>query len=274
MNFGVTGPTTKQDCTGVWKISAPTVPIASITVKNMSTPTHHAVTQPTKTTAEANASERNASKKSIHRALVKFFSCLPHIPLHSPTAPTTGQKIMVQFSALSSILRLLATMTATSTHGQSAFMVRNASSSPKTFPISTQVSAALSRPSHIPMPKIGHFPQPWKALRIVPSRWSRPSWPSSVMVQLPASDVMAWLACIPENHGDMHVDPMMGSGGLLEGRLGEVGPRMEAGEPLEGRLNSNKEVSIVHGCSGQDSDYPACWLILAQSMQCRGRVPT
>ena len=66
----------------------------------------------------------------------------------------------------------------------------------------------------------------------------------------------------------------MGSGGLLEGRLGEVSPRMETGEPLEGRLNSNEEVSIVHGCSGQDLDYLACWPVLAWSMQCRGRVPT
>ena len=67
---------------------------------------------------------------------------------------------------------------------------------------------------------------------------------------------------------------MMGSGGLPEGRLGEVGPRMEAGEPLEGRLDSNEEVSIVHGHSGQDSDYLAHQPVLAQSTQCRGRVPT
>ena len=85
---------------------------------------------------------------------------------------------------------------------------------------------------------------------------------------------MAWLACMPENHGDMHVHPMMGSGGLPEGRLGEVGPRMEAGEPLEGRSSSNDEVSIVHGHSGQDLDYPAHWPVLAWSMQCRGRVST
>ena len=62
---------------------------------------------------------------------------------------------------------------------------------------------------------------------------------------------------MPENCGDMCADPMMGSGGLPEGSLGEVGPRMEAGEPLEGRLNSNEEVSIVHGHSGQDLDYLA-----------------
>ena len=78
---------------------------------------------------------------------------------------------------------------------------------------------------------------------------------------------------MPENHGDKHADPMMGSGGLLEGRLGEVGPRMEAGEPLEGRSSSNNEVSMSHGHSGQDLDYPAHWPILAQSTQCRGRVP-
>ena len=59
---------------------------------------------------------------------------------------------------------------------------------------------------------------------------------------------MAQLACMPENCRDMHVDPMMRSGRLPEGRLGEVGPRMEAGEPLEGRLSSNNEVSMSHGC--------------------------
>ena len=72
----------------------------------------------------------------------------------------------------------------------------------------------------------------------------------------------------------MHGDPMMGSGGLLEGRLGEVGPRMEAGEPLKGRLTGNDEVSMSHGCLKQDSDYPAHWPILAWSTQCRRRVPT
>ena len=69
--------------------------------------------------------------------------------------------------------------------------------------------------------------------------------------------VTAQLACMSENCGDMHTDPMMGSGGLPEGRLGEVSPRIEAGEPLEGRSNGNEEVSIVHGCSGQNLDYPA-----------------
>ena len=59
---------------------------------------------------------------------------------------------------------------------------------------------------------------------------------------------------------------MMGSGRLLEGRLGEVGPRMEAGELLEGRLIGNDKVSISHGHSGQDSDYLACQPIPAWSM--------
>ena len=40
MNFGVIGPGTGQDYIGDQKISAPTVPTASGTVKNMSTPTH------------------------------------------------------------------------------------------------------------------------------------------------------------------------------------------------------------------------------------------
>ena len=89
---------------------------------------------------------------------------------------------------------------------------------------------------------------------------------------LPLS-VTAWLVHAPENCGDIHGDPMMGSGGLPEGRLGEVGPRMEAGEPLEGRSDSDEEVSIVHGCSGQDSDYPACQPVPAWSTRCGGRVP-
>ena len=63
---------------------------------------------------------------------------------------------------------------------------------------------------------------------------------------------------MPENHRGMHKNPMMGSGGLPEGRLECVGPRMEAGEPLEGRSVSNNEVSMSHGHSGQDSDYLAC----------------
>ena len=73
---------------------------------------------------------------------------------------------------------------------------------------------------------------------------------------------------MPENHGDMQGNPMMGSGGLPEGRLEGVGPRMEAGEPLEGRSNGNNEVSMSHGCSRQDSDYPACWPVPAWSTQC------
>ena len=48
MNSGVTGPMTKQDYTGVPKISALTVPTASGTVKNMPTPTHCAAAQPIK----------------------------------------------------------------------------------------------------------------------------------------------------------------------------------------------------------------------------------
>ena len=85
---------------------------------------------------------------------------------------------------------------------------------------------------------------------------------------------MAWLVHTPENCGDMCADPMMGSGGLPEGRLREVGPRMEADEPLEGRLSSNDKVSMSHGCPEQGLDYLACWPIPAQSTQCRGGVPT
>ena len=76
---------------------------------------------------------------------------------------------------------------------------------------------------------------------------------------------MAQLACMPENCGDMCVDPMMGSGRLPEGRLGEVCPRIEAGEPLEGRSSSNNKVSMSHGCSEQDLDYLAHWPVPAQS---------
>ena len=77
---------------------------------------------------------------------------------------------------------------------------------------------------------------------------------------------MVWLACTPENCGDMCIDPMIGSGGLLEGRSEGRGPRMEAGKPLEGRLVGNDEVSMSHGHSGQVSDYLAHQPILAQSM--------
>ena len=41
---------------------------------------------------------------------------------------------------------------------------------------------------------------------------------------------------------DMHGNSMIGSDGLSEGRTKGRGPRMEAGEPLEGRLNGNDEV--------------------------------
>ena len=273
MNFGVTGLVTKQDYTGAQKISAPMVPIASGTAKNMSTPTHCTVTQPTKPTAKANALERSALKKSIHRALVKFFSCLlPHTPLHSPTAPTAGWIIVVQCSMPLNASRLLATMTATLTHGQSASMAGNASLSWKAFPTSTPANAALSKPFTALEMKIGCSPWPWRALNIIPNRWSKPSPSLSVTVQLPAkweSDVMAWLAHMPENCGGMCGDPMMGSGRLPEGRSESIGPRMEAGEPLEGRLTGNNEVSMSHGRSGQDLDYLACQPILAQSTQCK-----
>ena len=52
---------------------------------------------------------------------------------------------------------------------------------------------------------------------------------------------MAQLAHMPENCGGMHENLMMGSGGLPEGRSESVGPRMEAGEPLEGGSISNDE---------------------------------
>ena len=44
---------------------------------------------------------------------------------------------------------------------------------------------------------------------------------------------------------------------------------MEAGEPLEGRLNSSNKVSMSHGCSGQVLDYLDCQPISAWSMQCK-----
>ena len=77
--------------------------------------------------------------------------------------------------------------------------------------------------------------------------------------------VTVQLACMPENHRGMCENPMMGSGRLPEGRLGEVGPRMEAGEPLEGRSTGNDEVNMSHGHSGQDSDYLAHRPVLAWS---------
>ena len=276
-NFGATGPTTKQDYIGAQKTFVLMVPTASGTMKSTSTPTPRAATLHTKAATGADTSERSVLKKSIHRALVKFFSCPPLTPPHSPIVPIAGQRTVAQCNAPLSNSRQPATMTPTLTHGQSAFTGENASSSPEIFPTSTPVNVALSKPSHILTPATGHSPQPWRASKIMPSRWSKPSQPSSVVVQLPAKqegDVMAWLVHMPENCGDMCADPMMGSGRLLEGRLGEVGPRMEAGEPLEGRLNSNEEVSMSHGHSEQDLDYLACWPIPAQSTRCRRRVPT
>ena len=64
---------------------------------------------------------------------------------------------------------------------------------------------------------------------------------------------------------------MMGSDGLPEGGLEDICPRMEAGEPLEGRSTGNDKVSMSHGCLGQDLDYLACQPILAWSMQCKRR---
>ena len=159
-NFGVTGPVTKQDCIGAQKISALTVPTASGTMKNTFTPTHHALTQPTKTAAKADTSEKNVLKKSIHTALVKFFSCLPHTLLCSPIVPIAGQRTVAWCSMPLNVLRLPGTMTPTSTHGWSAFTAGNASSSPKTFPTSTPASVALSKPFPILTPVTGHFPQP------------------------------------------------------------------------------------------------------------------
>ena len=151
-NFGVTGPATKQDCIGAPKTFAPMVPTASGTAKNTSTPTHHAVIQPTKLTTAANILEKNALKKSIHRALVKFFSCLPpHTPLCSLTAPTEGWIIVVQCNAPLNALRLPAIMTATLTCGQSASMAGNALSSQKEPPL-------LPQPMQ---PHWGHLP-PWE----------------------------------------------------------------------------------------------------------------
>ena len=136
-NSGVTGPATKQDYIGVPKISALTVPTASGTIKNTSTPTHHAATQPIKPIAKANALERSALKKSIYRALVKFFTCLPHIPLPSPTVPIAGQITVAHCNVPLNALRPLATMTVTLTCGWSASTDENVSLSLKAFPTST-----------------------------------------------------------------------------------------------------------------------------------------
>ena len=144
-------------------------------------------------------------------------------------------------------------MTATSTCGQSASTAGNALLSPKSFPTSIPVNVALLKPSTALGVRIGHSLQLWRALSTMPSKWSKLS-PSSVAVQLPAKregDVTAQLAHMPENCGGMCENPMMGSGRLPEGGLENVGPRMEAGEPLEGRLNGNNKVSMSHGHSEQ-----------------------
>ena len=277
MNFGATGPATKQDYIGAPKISVHMVPFASGTVKNMSTPTLCAAAQLIKPTTKANTLERSASKRSIHRALVNFFTCLPsHTPMPSPTMPIAGQITVACCNTPLNASRPLATMTATSTYGWSASMAGNALLSPKAFPTSTPLNAAPSKLCTTPGIKTGCFPQPWKMSSIALSSWSRPL-PSSVMVWLPAKqkgDVMAWLVCMPENCRDMCTNPMMGSGRLPEGRSEGVSPRMEAGEPLEGRSNGNDKVSMSHGCSGQVSDYLACQPVPAWSTQCEGRVPT
>ena len=231
---------------------------------------HHAVAQPTKLTTEVNALGRSTSKRSIHRALVKSFTCPPHTPPHSPTAPIAGQITVAHCNAPLNNLKPLENITVTSTCGQSASTAKSALLSQKAFPTSTLASAALSRPFTTLRVVIGHSPQPWKALKTMPSKWSKPL-PSSVTVWLPAKqegDVMEWLAHMPENCGGMHRDPMMGSGGLPEGRSESVCPGMGAGEPLEGRLVSSNKVSMSHGHSEQDSDYLACWPIPAWSMWC------
>ena len=123
-------------------------------------------------------------------------------------------------------------------------------------PPPTSTCLCLPSPGYMPPPVSAHLclPPPTSAHLYPPLPTSTHCCPPP-----PASAVTAQLACRPENHGGMYGNPMMGSGGLPEGRLGEVGLRMEAGKPLEGRPNGNEEVSIVHGCSRQDLDYPACW---------------
>ena len=83
--------------------------------------------------------------------------------------------------------------------------------------------------------------------------------------------VMVQLALMLENCGDIHRNPIKGLGKPPEGRLKGRSPRMEAGEPLEGRLIGNNEVSMSHGCSGQDSDTWTDQPILAWHMQCEIR---
>ena len=86
--------------------------------------------------------------------------------------------------------------------------------------------------------------------------------------------VTVQLAHMPENHRDMCKNLMIGSSGLPEGRSEGRGPRIEAGEPLEGKLDSNDKVSMSHGCSGQVSDYPDCQPIPAWGMQCERELKT
>ena len=173
---------TKQDCIGAPKISALIVPSASGTVKNMFTPMHCAAAQHTKPTTTADASGKNTSKRSIHRVLAKFFTCLPSCtPVPSPVVPTTGQIVVACYSMPLNDLRPLATTTPTLTHGQSASMAVNSLSSPKAFPISTPLNVAPSKLCTTPTTKAGRFQKLWKASNSTPSSWSRPL-PSSVAV--------------------------------------------------------------------------------------------
>ena len=202
-NFGVTGPATKQDCIGAPKISAPTVPSAPGTMKNMSTPMHHFVAQHTKLTAEADALEWIMSKRSIHRALVKFFTCLPSpTPMPSPTVPIAGWITVVCCNMPLNASRPPATTIVTLTCGKSASMAKSASLSPRASPTSTPLNVALLKLLTVPGTKIGCFPQLWRTLSNAQRNWNRPS-PSSVTVQLPAKwegDVMVWLVHMPENY--------------------------------------------------------------------------
>ena len=207
MNFGVTGPTTKQDCIGAPKISAPMVLTASGTVKNTSIHTHQVAIRHTKLTATADASERNTSKGSIHGALIKFFSCLEiHKPPHSRIVPTKEPKTAVWCSAPLNALRLQATTILTSSHGWYAFTEGNVLSSQKTFPTSTLVHVAWWKPMTTPTLIAGHYPQPWNASKAAPSKWRKPLLQSSVTVWLLAKwegDVTEQLVHTSENHGDM-----------------------------------------------------------------------
>ena len=117
--------------------------------------------------------------------------------------------------------------------------------------------------------------QLWEQLAAMGKDINNEDYADVLMSSLPPSYdtacVTAWLACMPENCRDMWGHLMTRSGRLPEGRLEGVSPRIEAGEPLEDRWGSNNKVSMSHGCSGQDSDYLACWPIPAQSMQCKRR---